>query len=444
MRSFPFQSQLTQGSLALSIAPALTPSGIVASPNFYRGYALYPQVLARGLLVLGDIVTTRYFKFTPEALRDPILTAQGDRLRAEVFSACNGVYARMDLLQSGFDGKIEYGTTNVDIGTELRTALTRVKQGEKLHLNVGDDGLRVAHYAKTSDNIIKMEGVVHERPVKMPDRWVRALGNAAEIHRGMTPVLTLKGPQAQAFIATLPPATAKGQTGWLTPTRTGAKLMPRQSKDAAFIPGLHRLSALKRVMTNISQITFYMPEDGEPGPSLVEVTLPGARITLSLTAEAWQGYSGEGALLTSLAQGELLEDAEYISSMLSFEAAVNQAEIASRWGMSDDRLHSALAYLAVSGKLGYDTHDNAYFHRELPDDPNRVLKDNPRLVAARKLVDAVTPKDDSRWLVHSGGTDYMVHAEKCTCTWYLNHQNKRGPCKHILAVQLHANPSLRL
>ncbi|MCL2378063.1 MAG: SWIM zinc finger family protein [Defluviitaleaceae bacterium] len=436
MRSFPYQSQLTQGSLALSIAPALTPSGIITSPNFYRGYALHPQVLARGLLVLGDIVTTRYFKYTPEALRDPILTAQGDRLRAECFSACNGVYARMDLLQSGFDGKIDYGTTNVDIGTELRAALTKVKQGEKLHLNVGDDGLRIAHYAKTSDNIIKMEGVVHERPVKMPDRWVRALGNAAEIHRGMKPILTLKGPQAQSFIAALPPATSKSQPGWLTPTRTGVKLMPRPSKDAAFIPGPHRLSALKRVMTNISQITFYMPEDNEPGPSLIEATLPGARITISLTAEAWQGYSGEGALLTSLAQGELLEDAEFISSMLSFEAAVNQSEIARKWNMSDDRLHSALAYLAVSGKLGYDTHDNAYFHRELPDDPNRVLKDNPRLVAARKLVSTVMPTGDNKWLVNSGGTDYMVHDEKCTCTWYLNHQNKRGPCKHILAVQL--------
>ena len=434
MRTYPYQSELTQGSLALSIAPALTPSGIVASPNFYRGYALHPQVLARGLLVLGDIVTTRYFKFTPEALRDPILTAQGDRLRAEVFSACNGVYARMDLLQSGFDGKINYGTTNVDIGTELRTALTKVKQGEKLHLNVGDDGLRVAHYSKT-DNITNIEGIVHERPVKMPDRWVRALGNATEIHRGMKPVLTIKGPQAQAFIATLPPATSKGQAGWLTLTRTGVKLMPRPSKDAVFISGLHRLSALKRVMTNISAINFYMGD--EPGPCIVEATLPGARLTLSLTAEAWQGYSGEGALLTALAQGELLEDAEYISSMLSFEAAVNQAEIARRWNMSDDRLHSALAYLAVSGKLGYDTHDNAYFHRELPDDPNRVLKDNPRLEAARKLTSAVTPAGDGKWLVRSGNTDYMVHGEKCTCTWYLNHQNKRGPCKHMLAVQLH-------
>jgi hypothetical protein len=86
---------------------------------------VYPQTLARGLLALADITATRYFNYTPVAQRDPVLSAQGDRLRAEVFSACNGIYARLDLLQSGIDGKIDFGTTNVDIGLQLRTALAR-------------------------------------------------------------------------------------------------------------------------------------------------------------------------------------------------------------------------------------------------------------------------------------------------------------------------------
>jgi hypothetical protein len=122
MRTFAYRSQFTDGSLALALAPALTPVGIVDDAIFFRGVAAYPQVLARGLLALADITSTRYFNFTPVAQRDPVLSAQGDRLRAECFSACNGVYARLDLLQSGFDGRIALGTTNVDIGIELRTA----------------------------------------------------------------------------------------------------------------------------------------------------------------------------------------------------------------------------------------------------------------------------------------------------------------------------------
>jgi hypothetical protein len=444
MRIFANQSMLKDGNLALALAPALTPIGIDSTPNFFRGFATHSQVLARGLLVLADVTSTRYFNYTPVAQRDPVLSAQGDRLRAECFSACNGVYARLDLLQSGFDGQIGFGTTNVDIGMELRTALTHIKQQDKLHVNIGHDGFTALRISNTNEKIINLEEKVQERPVQMPDRWVRALGNAAEIHRSMKPVFTLNGAQAQSFVASLPPATGKTQAGWLTPIRTGVKLMPRRTPDAAYVSGLHRLSALKRVMTKISEVTFYMPSDGEPGQSMVELELPCARFTLSLTAEAWHGYSGEGALLTSLAQQDVLEDAELISSVLGFDAVIDEGRIASRWGMSKGRLQAALALIAVSGKLGFDAHDNAYFHRELPDDPNRILKDNPRLVAARKLLDMVECVGENQWLVHSNEMNYRVHYNpvlgaqeaKCTCTWYLNHQNKRGPCKHILAVQL--------
>ena len=444
MRTFSNHSLFIDGNLALALAPALTPTGIVTDPSFFRGFAAYPQVLARGLLVLADITSTRYFNYTPVAQRDPVLSAQGDRLRAECFSACNGVYARLDLLQSGFDGQIGIGTTNVDIGMELRTALTHVKQQDKLHVNIGGDGFTASHFNKINEKITRLKEKVQERPVQMPDRWVRALGNAAEIHRSMRPVFAVKGAQAQAFIASLPPATGKNQSGWLTTSPKGVKITPRGTPSSAYVSGLHRLSALKRVMTNISGITFYMPADSEPGPFMMEVELPCTRLILSLTAEAWHGYSGEGSLLESLAQHDLLEDAESISSMLEFDSVIDAARMAEKWNMNGNRVQAALALLAVSGKLGFDAHDNAYFHRELPDDPDRVLKDNPRLKAAHKLLDAVEYSGENLWTVRSNESDYRVNYNpahgmqnaKCTCTWYLNHQNKRGPCKHILAVQL--------
>jgi hypothetical protein len=444
MRTFTFRSALTEGNLALALAPALTPEGIVDNPGFFRGFAVHPQVLARGFLTLADITSTRYFQYTPVAWRDPVLSAQGDRLRAEVFSACNGVYARLDLLGSGFDGRIGFGTTNVDVGPELRAALTQIKQQDKLRLDVGGDGLTASPFTKVDEKTIRMEEQVHERPVQMPDRWVRALGNAAEIHHGMKAAFTLKGAGAQAFIASLPPATGKALSGWLAPAPMGAKLTPRRASGAVYVSGLHRLSALKRVMTNLTALTFYAPHGAEPGHFMIEAELPCARLTVSLTAEAWQGYSGEGALLASLARPEVSEDAEAICSVLGFDAAIDAARLARRWGLSDGRSRAALAYLAVSGKLGFDAHENAWFHRELPDDPNRVLKDNPRLAAARGLLDAVKSAGENQWIVRSGGSDYAVsldpsgdaRAAKCTCTWYLNHQNRRGPCKHILAVRL--------
>ena len=44
MRAFKYQSTLEDGNLALALAPALTPAGIVKEPIFFRGVALYPQV----------------------------------------------------------------------------------------------------------------------------------------------------------------------------------------------------------------------------------------------------------------------------------------------------------------------------------------------------------------------------------------------------------------
>jgi hypothetical protein len=444
MRTFVYPSLLTDGNLALALAPALTPAGVDQSPCFFRGFAAYPQVLSRGLLVLADITSTRYFNYTPVAQRDPVLSAQGDRLRAECFSACNGVYARLDLLDSGFDGQIALGATNVDIGKELRAALTGIKKEDKLHVNIGDDGFSALPISGAAGALPRLDKRVSERPVQMPDRWIRALGNAAEIHSRMKPVFTLNGPQAQAFVASLPPATGKAQSGWLTYSPAGVKLSPRRSPGAAFVSGLHRLSAFKRLMTNIAGMTFYTAADEMPGAFMAEASLPGGRLTLSLTAEAWQGYSGEGSLLSSLANREAPEDAESILSGLAFNAAIDESLFERQWAMSKDRIKTALALLAVSGKLGYDAHDDAYFHRELPDDPDRALKDNPRLAAARKLTDAVKNVGEHRWLVHSGDADYPVFYDpaqgvgsaKCACTWYLNHQNGRGPCKHILAVKL--------
>jgi len=442
MREFKTESTLINGNLALSIAPALTPNGVENDPLFFNGEIIYPTIVSGGLLVLADIVSTRYFKYVPVAQRDPILSAQGDILRAECFSACNGVYARMDLFQSALDGEILYGTTNVDIGSNLRKSLFNVKQGDRLKFRIGDDGWKALH-SKNLDGSVLTD--IHiQRPVKMPDRWVRALGNCAMLHQNMEYKFHIEGMQAKSFIAMLPAATGKERSGWLTPTKTGVMLKPKEEKNSVYISGLHRLSALKRIMSNVNSVYFYAPNDGEPGQMMIEVCMTGANITLSLTAKSYEGYSGEGALLDSLSTPKILECADKIDNILNFESRLDIDKISKSIGIVKNDMNDAMELLAVSGKLGFDIRDRAFFHRELPDDPDRVLKDNPRLVGAKKLVEDTEYIDDNIWHVKSGDTTYRViyptdenlENAKCTCTWYLKHQNSRGPCKHILAVKL--------
>ena len=443
--NFNTQSTVTAGSLALSLATVVTKNEEQKQAvEFFNGTVVHPQILARCFVVLADITATRYFQYTPEALRDPILSAQGDRLRAEVFSACNGVYARVDLLQEGFKGKIGFGTTNVDIGPELRSALIDIKPQDDFKLTIGTEGLTSTHREKLAENVMSMGEKIHERPVAMPDRWVRALGNTAEIHHQMEHVMTLKGMAAKGFLTTLPPATAVNKEGWLTPTPTGAKLMTRRTGTAVFISGLHRLSALKRIMMHVSEIKFYMLKNMTPGPLLVELTLPGARVTVSLTEKSYVGYSGVGALLEALSSEETNDDAELIRQSLAYDAVIDEEKLRTTWGISRTRVENALALLAVSGKIGYDVAEKAYFHRELPENEKRILKDNPRLVGAKKLLDAVISTADNKWTVGSKDANYLVTYNPqapitegtCTCTWYLENLNRKGPCKHLLAVKL--------
>ena len=443
MREFKTASTLFDGNLALSIAPALTPSGIEDNPLFFNGEIIDPVIISGGFLVLADIVSTRYFKYTPVEQRDPILSAQGDRLRAECFSACNGVYARMDVFQSVLDGEILYGTTNVDIGNNLRKSLSKIHQGDRLKFRIGDDGWKVLHSKQLEQGSV-LTDILIQRPVKMPDRWIRALGNCAMLHQNMKYKFHVEGMQAKSFIAMLPAATGKERSGWLTPTKTGVMLKPKEEKNSVYISGLHRLSALKRIMSNVNAVYFYAPNDGEPGQMMIEVCMTGANITLSLTAKSYEGYSGEGALLDSLSTPKILECADKIDDILNFESRLDIDKISKSIGIVKNDMNDAMELLAVSGKLGFDVRDRAFFHRELPDDPDRVLKDNPRLVGAKKLVEDTEYIDDNIWYVKSGDTTYRViyptdenlENAKCTCTWYLKHQNDRGPCKHILAVKL--------
>ncbi|WP_421733302.1 SWIM zinc finger family protein [Cellulomonas sp.] len=428
-RVFSTTSDLGEHGLTLGLAPALTPAGVVDDPSFFHGFAAHPQVLARALLTLADVTATRYFQFTPSSLRDPVLTAHGDRLRAECFSACNSVYARLDLLPDGIDGgTVAHGTTNVDIGPATRTALAHMGRDRLLHLDVGRTGLTVS----------SPEATVAERPVEMPGRWVRALGNVAELHHGLVPAFTVGAAHAKAFVASLPSATSTSRTGWLVADRTGVRLTARPTGGAVLVTGVHRLSAVKRLLPHVAGLTVHGSADA--GPVVVELALPGARLVLGLTEEAWRGHSGEGSLLTSLAGATVAEDADLVSALLAFEPVIHVPDLVRGTGLDDTRVRAALAVLAADGRVGWDVHDAAWFHRELPHDPERVEKDNPRLVGARRLVTdgAVSPAADG-WSVRSrtGGPDHRVTAGgRCTCPWFLAHGTGRGPCAHVLAVQI--------
>lgn len=422
--------------LQLSTSGAVTPAGRTGEVRFFDGFLQYPQAAAAALLAVADVAAADYYRPRP-GLMDPVVTGHGDRLRFESFSACGGVYARLDVLPDGLDGDTGYGTTNVDVNLPLRDALSRVRTGEPLHLRVGPDDLAV--------RILDSAVPIVERRVALPDRWVRGFGEVQVISGGFDERVRVPAVAGVRFLRSLP-CGRSGPALWVVAAGGSPRLTLRPVPGAVCLPGAERLGALARVLRFATALTLYGPPvaDGQPQPSAWQVELPGMRLVLVLSPSASRGFSGEGAILHGLLGAGQERDAEAVADCLAWQARIDTWELAQRCELSEERARAALAGLAAAGRIGYDLAEAEYFHRELPFDSETVERFNPRLRGARALVaegavrlDGWSDKEGTA-VVGEGRQRVRRSAAgwACTCEWWARYQGRRGPCKHVLAVQL--------
>lgn len=427
-------SRTTHGQrLELATALGVTPAGVVDNPTFFTGFVDRPDITASGLLAVADVAASRYADagVAKRVLNlDPVVTAGGDRLRFEAFSACNGVHARLDLLRDGLgSSEVGFGTTNVDVNQPLRTALARLDRSQPLHLSVGRDELRASSLAETHV----------ERKVSLPDRWVRGLAEVPTLLAGMKPVDELCGPAIGRFLARLPRVAPPGPNLHVLPTPNDWRTSTRALLGSIPLAGASRLRGSDRIVRYASRMTVHANDNGTTA-WLFE--LPGARLTLVVSPDPFRGFSGEGTLLTLLSRPDAEEHGRLLRQELAWTAIIDPKGLSARTGLNDGQVAAGLAWLAASGRLGYDLTEHAWFHRELPIDSEKVLRRNPRLTSARALaaagaVEAVPGR--AHWRVRgSHGQVYDVvqgdQRLRCTCAWESEHAGERGPCKHILAV----------
>jgi transposase len=425
----------TGSRIGLETATGLTPQGLIERPVFYSGFPARPDIMAAGLLAVADVAATTYADLGQArrlASLDPVVTASGDRLRFESFSGCNSVHARFDLLPDGLDGEVGFGTTNIDVNQPLRTALARVGRGALLHLTVGPDEVR----ASTPD-------AQHvERKVALPDRWIRGLAEVPYVSAAMTPRMHLSGASLTRLVRDLPRAGSPGPDAYLLASGNGARVLPRALPGSTTVPGTTRLRGLDRLLRFARTLDLHVDSHGATAWVL---DLPGARLTLVLTAHPYRGFSGEGGLLLRLADRDSERVGRVLLEHLGWDAVVDERALAGTTALSRDQVRDGLAWLAASGRLGHDLTEGAWFHRELPVDAEQVLRRNPRLRHAHQLAtsDGVHPSAPGRWQVRGTGTEHTVSGRGddlvCTCPWADSHAAGRGPCKHVLAVLLDAS-----
>nr|WP_319384127.1 SWIM zinc finger family protein [uncultured Roseibium sp.] len=425
-----FLANAGETRLSLAADGGVSPSN---SGQFLSARACYPDITAKGLRAVSETVAARYY--VPPAMlarilreADPVATVSPGAVRFEGFSACCSAYARMDLTPDALEiSHSRNGTTNVDFGAELRGALANVGREADFHLDIGEGGIGITRDAKT----------IVERKVPLPLRWVRGFAEVQVVQAQMQLFAHLPRVAAQRFLRALPRG-KDDSVQWVSATGGVARLSSRRVEGALMLRGSHRLRILEAMVSRSNGMdVFSAPATGASAWSL---DFGSQRFWLVLNAEPWRGFSGDGGTLSGLAasSGDTVAN---VRAQLNWQDRIDVETLASATGLETDTVENALADLAARGLVGFDLGQDGYFHRVLPFDLAPLDDLNPRLKAARELCETsavtMTPSGAEvagKDVVHTVARD--GEGWRCTCPWFAKHGRQRGPCKHMLAVEM--------
>jgi hypothetical protein len=422
----------------LTVALATLSPTIGGLPVFFDGWVGRPRLVAALLLSVGAVARARYFMPASARLFDPVLTSGDEMLRIEAFSSCCGVYARVDLRSDDWDeASIGPGTTNVDLGQEIRDALARVDDATELRLSVGSAGLRVTTRV----------GSAVERKVKLPVRWVKGFGEAALAQVGMRPVAQLGAVRARQLLDALPPASSASAPPYaLVPAQSGFRFSQAPRSGAVPVAGPYRLRELRPLARFATGLRIWArPGDGARSCAF-ELTVPGARVWFVLSPDVTRGFSGEGAALDLLADASAVAEAVELRGHLGWRARLDEDELARLAGTPPARVRALLAVLGSQGLVGRDLATGSWFRRDLPFARELVPKLAPRVGRAASITRADVeiremPAGGHEVFVRSGDIEHRVLLDgdsvTCTCQWHTRYADSRGPCRHVLAARAH-------
>ncbi|MBN1664084.1 MAG: SWIM zinc finger family protein [Deltaproteobacteria bacterium] len=432
---------IAPSSVSLKGSPRLvlatSSPGIERHPYFFEGQLRYPRLCAELLTAVHRVVGSRFFIPANTLahilmLADPVVTSGGGMLRFEGFSSCCSAYIRADLLPSAYSGDIVgKGTTNVDFNAPMCAALARVRDADRLALSIGQKELALQ---TGSDRVV-------EKKVSLPVRWLRGMLEVQSYQASMRKMIEVSGLEALRFFRLLPKTSTSKTPLWVTVGPFGLRTSTRPDSQGVRFVETNRLRLLEPLLPKVQSLSIYADERQQASAWVLNFT--GARLTLVISAEVWRGFSGEGQALHALMQADEVDALSRIRAHLQWQPSLRTGEVVRDLALSEQSVADTLRVLGVSGLVGFDVFENAYFHRVLPFDLSLAEDMHPRLAGARQLIKegAVrllrhAPVEAS---VRSGDVEHHVREVdgelRCTCPWFAKHQGMRGPCKHVLAVE---------
>ncbi len=408
-------------------------------PYFFKGELSKPRLGAQLLLILSEIVRTHYFLPIPPNVLDPVVTSNDGVLRLEGFSACCGIYARVDLTSAFFKTEIEgRGTTNVDFNDPMRNALRRVRDNDEIKIAVGKQEFTLERKrGKENESIV-------EKKVKLPLRWIKGFSEVQSFQPDLMLKIKCSANEALRLVRSIPKTSPK-QPSYITKRGNSLRLSQRPAEDAIRISGLHRLKVIEPLICYAQTIKIWSNDKNTL--CAWDIEYENVRFFLLLSPEIYRGFSGEGQILESLATNCWQTTIAKVRAQLNWQNQIDVNALSNTLNLNENDTIAALTALGANGLAGFDVSTGHYFHRELPFDLDKIESLQPRLINARKLVSNKKIKLNKRlneteadYLVKGNDVEHFVQiredSDKCTCPWFNKYQGERGPCKHILASNI--------
>ena len=306
-------------SRATSASSRLKVTAEEISPHFFSGDLTRPRRTAGLLRGLMNIVRSRFH--VPAAMlnrilaeSDPVVTCSDARLRFEGFSACCGAYARIDLLPDAIDGEtFGRGTTNVDFNQPMLTALAKIRDSDRVSLDVGTDHVQLSRNAQT---------VVERASTALPVRWLKGFVEVQACQSRMTLVHDVSGREAMRFLRSLPRMKTNRRETFVVAAGSGLRLSQIATRNAVRVGGLERLRVLEDIVPDADRLRVYTDE--VTGASAWELSYGDCRFCLVISPEVWRGFSGEGQALSAIASGQWDKILPLVRSALTWDAVIDE------------------------------------------------------------------------------------------------------------------------
>lgn len=422
---------------------------------------------------------------------DPIVTVHPDRVFFEAFSGDQSAYGLVSVERDVFEpvGDVQHGTTNVDFTAWLWAALGEMRSSRETFFRVGPEGFEVT----TTGG-----GGRFEQKVDVPDDWVRGflqLEGAMALpgtRFSVRPVDLLAAIRFLRFSkAKVSPRALRYE---LEPGEDAALILepwerriPLRGAEHGYTEkrvirtwGRRRLALLEPLLPFAERVDVYLK--GRALPSFYAVKLPGITFVLGLSGWTSQRWTSTASFDLLVAPSASTAAKERALAFLKAQFSAKASDVAAALSIELPAATQLLNALCAEGRCLYDLESRSYRHRELfatPIDLQAVYPPDRRREAAERLVaeravelTSAAPRETRRrkrfkspdgplfrevihrdWVVSGRVAAYDVELVlndedrlifgRCGCPFFRENILGQGPCEHLLALLLVAQPRRR-